>query len=199
MSRIRYPILVLAGLFALFAAQAWAGPPTEHLRNSIDKIIPILQDPALKADGKVQERRAAVRAAATEIFDFAESARRCLGRHWENRTDQERAEFTRLFQDLLERTYISKLESYGGEQITYTGESVNGDLATVKTTIITKKGSEFPVDYHILRRGDRWLVYDIFIDGVSFIANYRAQFNKIIQTSSYEELVRKIKTKQESL
>ncbi len=199
MRRIRYPILVLAGLFALFAAQAWAGAPTEQLRSSIDRIIPILQDPALKADGKLTDRRAAVRAVASEIFDFAESAKRCLGRHWESRTDQEREEFTRLFQDLLERTYISKLESYGGEQITYTAESVNGDLATVKTKIITKKGSEFPVDYQILRRGDRWFVYDIFIDGVSFVANYRAQFNKIIQTSSYEELVRKIKTKQESL
>ncbi|MBI3625090.1 MAG: ABC transporter substrate-binding protein [Candidatus Rokubacteria bacterium] len=199
MIRIRYPIFVLAGFLAILAPRAWAGTPTESLKTSIEKIIPILQDPALKGDSKSEERRAAIRAVASEIFDFTESARRCLGRHWESRSDQERQEFTRLFGGLLERTYITKLESYAGEQIAYTGETVNGDLATVRTKILTKKGSELPVDYQILRRGNRWVVYDVLVDGVSFVANYRAQFNKIIQTSSYEELVKQIKTKQERL
>lgn len=199
MIRVRFSMRVLAGLFTLCVAPAWAGAPTDQLKGSIDKIIPILGDPALKADSKAKERRSAIRAVADDIFDFTESARRSLGRHWERLTGPEREEFATLFGDLLERTFLSKLETYGGEQIAYTGESVNGDLATVKTKIITKKGAELPVDYQILRRGDRWFVYDVYVDGVSLIANYRAQFSKIIQTSSYRELVRKIKTKQESL
>ena len=199
MIRIRFPIFVLAGFLAILAPQAWAGTPTESLKTSIDKIIPILQDPALKGDSKLNERRAAIRAVTSEIFDFTESARRCLGRHWQSRSDQERQEFTALFSGLLERTYVTKLEYYAGEQIAFTGETVKGDLATVHTKILTKKGTDLSVDYQILRRGNRWVVYDVLIDGVSFVANYRAQFNKIIQTSSYEELVRQIKTKQESL
>jgi phospholipid transport system substrate-binding protein len=104
----------------------------------------------------------------------------------------------RLFGDLLERAYISKIELYGGEKIAYTGESIDGDFALVKTKILTpKQGTEVPVDYRLLRRGERWLVYDVVIEGISLVSNYRTQFNKIIQSSSYQELVKKMKTKQE--
>ena len=199
MIRVPHVALVLAGVFILSVAPAWAVTPTEQLKGSIDKIIPILEDPTLKGDAKLKERRAAIRRVATDVFDFTESARRALGPHWERRTEQERQEFARLLGDLLERTFASRLEQYAGERIQYTGESVDGNLATVKTTIITKSGAELPVDYRVLRRGDRWFVYDVLIEGVSLMENYRAQFNKIIQTSSYEDLVRKLKAKQSSL
>jgi phospholipid transport system substrate-binding protein len=191
--------LALAGLLILSVAPAWAVTPTEQLKGSIDKIIPILEDPTLKGDAKLKERRAAIRRVATDVFDFTESARRALGPHWERRTAEERQEFARLLGDLLERAFASRLEQYAGERIQYTGESVDGNLATVKTTIITKSGAELPVDYQVLRRGDRWFVYDVWIEGVSLMNNYRVQFNKIIQTSSYEDLVRKLKAKQQSL
>jgi phospholipid transport system substrate-binding protein len=105
----------------------------------------------------------------------------------------------RLFSDLLERSYISRVELYGGEKIQYLGDTTEGDQARVMTKLLTKSGSEIPIEYRMHRRGDRWLVYDVVIEGVSLIANYRTQFNKIIQTSSYQELVRKMKTKQEEL
>lgn len=190
--------LFLAGVLFLFLARdAWAGPPTEQLKTHIDQVIKILEDPALKADGKVRERRAAVRKVANDTFDFAETAKRSLARHWQGRTDKEREEFVQLFADLLERSYISKIELYGGEKIQYSSERLDGDYATVSTKIVTKQGQEVPVDYRMLRRGDRWLVYDVSIEGVSLISNYRTQFNKIIQTSSYGELVKKMRTKQE--
>jgi len=187
----------LAGLLALFVAQAWAGTPTDQLRDSIDKVIKTLEDPALKAEAKVNERRAAVRKAAADIFDFAETAKRALGRHWKDRTDSEREEFVKLFGELLERSYISKIDLYGGEKVFYVGESVDGHLATVRTKVTTKQGTEVPVDYRMLRRGERWLVYDVAVEGVSLVSNYRTQFNKIIQTSSYQELVKKLKSKQD--
>jgi len=199
MIRLAHMPLALAGLLILSVAPAWAVTPTEQLKGSIDKIIPILEDPTLKGDAKLKERRAAIRRVATDVFDFTESARRALGPHWERRTAEERQEFARLLGDLLERAFASRLEQYAGERIQYTGEAVDGNLATVKTRIITKSGAELPVDYQVLRRGDRWFVYDVWIEGVSLMNNYRAQFNKIIQTSSYEDLVRKLKAKQQSL
>jgi phospholipid transport system substrate-binding protein len=189
---------LLAGLLALVAAgEARAGAPTEQLRASIERVIKTLDDPALKGPGKIKERRSAIRKIANDTFDFGETAKRALARHWLARNNKEREEFIVLFGDLMERSYISKIELYGGEKILYTGESLDGDVATVRTKIITKGGTEVPVDYRLLRRGDRWLIYDVSVEGVSLISNYRTQFNKIIQTSSYQELVKKMKTKQE--
>ncbi|HEV8531126.1 MAG TPA: ABC transporter substrate-binding protein, partial [Methylomirabilota bacterium] len=129
--------------------------------------------------------------------DWAETAKRSLARHWQPLSDGQREEFVKLFGDLLERSYISKIELYGGERIHYVGESIDGDLAVVRTKIITKQGTDVPIEYRMIRRGDRWLVYDVVIESVSLVSNYRTQFNKIIQTSSYQELVKKMKTKQE--
>ena len=140
-----------------------------------------------------------MRKVADEIFDFAATARRALGRHWAARTPQEREEFVKLFGDLLERSYISKIELYGGEKIQYVSDRIDGETALVQSKLLTKTGSEVPIEYRMLRKGDRWLVYDVVIEGVSLVANYRTQFNKIIQTSSYQELVKKMKTRQEEL
>ena len=198
MIRIRCRVLVAVALVVsvLVARDGWAGPPTELLRAQIDRVVRTLEEPELKKEGKVRERRAAVRKIAEDIFDFTETAKRSLGRHWQPRTSAERKEFVDLFANLLERSYLSKIELYNGEKIAYLGDSVDGDQAIVRTKIGTKQGTEVPVDYKMYRHGDRWLVYDVIIEGVSLIANYRTQFNKIIQTSSYQELVRKMKVKQ---
>jgi phospholipid transport system substrate-binding protein len=195
---VRSLMLVPALLLALgVAGHVWAGPPTDQLRTQIDRVIKVLEDPELKKDGKQRERRTAVRQIANEIFDFSETARRSLARHWAGRSQGEREEFVQLFSDLLERSYISKIELYGGEKITYAGDSIEGENALVRTKILTKQGTEIPIEYRMLRRGDKWLVYDVVIEGVSLIANYRTQFNKIITTSSFQELVKKMKTKQD--
>lgn len=192
---------ILAGFLLLFGAHdAWAGAPVEELRTHIDQVMKILDDPVLKIDGRVEERRHAIRRVANDLFDFTETAKRALGRHWQGRTDEERKEFVRLFADLLEYSYIAKIERYGGpEKIRYGREQLDGDLATVATTISTKRGQEISVQYGMLQRGDQWLVYDVIVEGVSLISNYGGQFNRIVQTSSYGELVKQLRAKQKEL
>ena len=193
--RAALPSLLLAvGLLLLPCSAVEAGPPTEQLKASIDQIIRVLEDPALKPASKTKERRAAVREAANQIFDFEETAKRALGAHWRGLGEKDRQEFVSLFADLLERAYISKIERYSGEKIAYAGDSIDGDLATVKTRFTTKQGTDVPVEYRVLRRGDRWMVYDVNVEGISLVNNYRTQFNKIIQTSSYQDLVAKMKS-----
>jgi phospholipid transport system substrate-binding protein len=193
-TRTRTVIALAAGamLSLLVGAPAWAGP-TEQLREYTDQAIKILDDPAL-ARG---DRRAAVRKIAHEAFDVTETARRVLARHWQARTPAERDEFTQLFADLLERTYIARLDEYGGERIRYVGESIDGELATVRARIVTRAGTEVPVESRMVRRGERWLIYDVLIENVSLVANYRSQFDRIVRSSSYEELVRRLKQKRD--
>jgi phospholipid transport system substrate-binding protein len=191
--------LLAVGLAVTAASPAVAGAPTEQLRGAVDRVLKTLEDPSLKGEGKINDRRVAVRKIANEIFDFSEIAKRSLARHWQPLSEAQRTEFVGLFADLLERSYISKIETYGGEKIQYTTEKVDGDFATVSTRIVTKNGTEVPIDYRMTKRADRWLVYDVSIEGVSLVSSYRTQFNKIIQTSSYNELVAKLRTKQDEL
>lgn len=189
-------LLAVATLAA--APPAWAGPPTDQLREQIDRVIKVLEDPELRQEGRLVERRAAIRGIANEIFDFQETTRRSLGQHWHPRTASEREEIVRLYADLLERSYIGRIELYSGERIQFHGDSIDGDQATVRTRLITKAGTEVPVDYRMHRvSGGRWLAYDVAVEGVSMVANYRAQFNKIIQSSGYQSLVSKLAAKQE--
>jgi phospholipid transport system substrate-binding protein len=188
---------VLLALSLVTVRDAAAGPPTDQLRTQIDRVLQVLDDPELKKEGQTRERRAAVRKIADDIFDFGETAKRSLGRHWAARTPAEREEFVRLFADLLERSYISRIEFYGGEKIQFTGDTIEGDLATVRSKLVTKQATEIPIEYRTLRKGDRWLVYDVVVEGISMVSSYRTQFNKIIQTSSFTELVNKMKSKQE--
>jgi phospholipid transport system substrate-binding protein len=187
--------LVLAG-----ATLVWGGEPTEQLRASVDKVTGIVSDPAMRSDAKEPERRAAIRDAAAAIFDFRAAAQRALGPHWRGLGEKDRAEFVQLFSDLLERAYVAKIEHYSGEQIAYVGDVVEpgGEFATVKTTFLTKKGTTVPIDYRVHRRGERWMVYDVFIEGVSLVGNYRAQFDKTIRSASYEELVKKLRAHEAS-
>ncbi|HEY3066759.1 MAG TPA: ABC transporter substrate-binding protein [Methylomirabilota bacterium] len=186
-------VSVLASV--ILAAPAWAGAPTDVVKQYTEQVVKVLEDPALKGDDKRGERRATVRKIAVEVFDVNETARRALGRHWAARTPAEREEFVQLFTDLLDRTYVTRIDQYGGEKIKFVGETVDGDNALVKTKLVTKQGTEIPVDGRLLRRNDKWLIYDISIEGVSLVANYRAQFDKIITKSSYAELVRQLKDK----
>ncbi len=181
------------------AREAAAAEPTNQLRAQIDRVLKLLDDPAMKQPQKAKDRRAAMRGIANDIFDFTETAKRALGRHWAARTPAERDQFVQLFADLLERSYISQVELYGGETMEYTGDTVDGDQAAVGSRIVTRQGLQVPIQYRMQRKGERWLVYDVVVEGVSLVANYRSQFNKIIQTSSFEELVKKMKTRQEEL
>src|SRR5437660_5487323 len=183
-------LVVLVGVMP-----AAAGPPTEHLRQYTDQVLKLLEDPNLQGP----DRRAAVRKAAIEIFDVQETAKRALGRHWQARTPAEREEFVQLFADLLERTYINKIDFYGGEKLKFTDEKIDGDIATVRGTVTTKQGTDVLVQARMHKRGERWLIYDIAIENISLISNYRAQFDRIIRTSSYGDLVKRLRNQGEFL
>jgi phospholipid transport system substrate-binding protein len=177
------------------APDAFAGPPTDQLRSRVDEVLKTLGDGDAKRD-RPSERRAALRKIADEIFDWEETAKRSLGSHWQQRTPGEREEFVRLFAELLGRSYLSKIELYDGERIGYTGDSMDGDQAVVQTKIINKQGTDILVTYRmLLRDNDRWKVYDVEIEGVSLIANYRTQFNNLLRRSSYPHLLTMLKAK----
>jgi phospholipid transport system substrate-binding protein len=176
-------------------APARAGVPTEQLRGCIDRVLKLVGDPANRRE-PARERRAALRKIADEIFDWEETSKRSLGTHWQGRTPAEREEFVRLFADLLERSYLTKIELYDGEKIGYTGDTIAGDQAVVRTRIVNKHGSEMSVNYKMRRRaGERWKVYDVEIEGVSLVANYRSQFNSLLRRSTYPDIVRALRTK----
>ena len=192
--------LVVAALVTLgLVSQARAGAPTDQLRGYTDAVQKVLDDPALKAPDRRQERRSAVRKLASEVFDVQETARRALGPHWQKISPAEREEFVQVFADLLERTYISKIDLYGGEKLQYTAEQVEGNRAVVKAKVVTRQGTEVPVEARMLKNptGDRWLIYDIAIENVSLIGNYRAQFDSIIRKESFTALLDRLKTKRD--
>jgi phospholipid transport system substrate-binding protein len=194
-ARILSAVALVLGLLA----PAWAGPPTDALREYTEAVQKVLDDPALKTEDRRSERRAAVRKLAAEAFDVQETARRALGTHWQQRTPAEREEFVQLFADLLEHTYIAKIDLYGGERLRFTDERLDGDTAVVRAKVTTRQGTEVPVEGRMHRKGDRWLIYDVVIENISLIANYRAQFDRIIRTSSFAELIKRLRTRGEFL
>jgi len=138
-------------------------------------------------------RRTEIRRVAADFFDFDEMARRTLTRHWNARTPDERAEFVRLFTDLLEGAYIGRIEQFSGERILYLSERMDGHYATVRSRIVTRRPSEIAVDYRLQLRDGHWRAYDVLLDGVSFVSTFRSEFERIIQQSSYAGLVDRLR------
>jgi phospholipid transport system substrate-binding protein len=178
-----------------FSVPCRAETPMQEIKQATDKIISIVTNPSLKSPEKAGEKKNLIRKTVDEIFDWNEMARRTLARHWAGRTDQEKEEFTRLFSDLLERTYLERVEGYSGQKVLYTGERVDGDYAVVDVKIESQQGSEIPVNYRLKKKGSEWYVYDVSIEGVSLINNYRTQFNSILVNSSFKDLIRRLKSK----
>jgi len=191
--------MVLFSLFMLVAAESVsvAGEPTEHVRKTTDKIIAIVMDPGLKEADKAREKSRQIRSVVDERFDWEEMSKRTLARHWKDRTQNEKNEFIDLFGKLLERTYLDKVEGYSGEKVLYMDEKVEGKYAIVAVKIVTQQETEVQVDYRLQKKGNEWLVYDISIEGVSLINNYRKQFNSIITRSSFKDLMEKLRSKVE--
>jgi phospholipid transport system substrate-binding protein len=198
---VRLHARVLSTLILLLALVpthgAWAGAPTDQLREGVDRVLKVLRDPELKGDTQITQRRIAISKVADEIFDFGDMAKRALGQHWTERTAPERGEFVRLFTDLIQRAYVTKVDqNVAATKMTFRGETVDDDHAVVQTTVPLGNGSKMPLDYRMHNTRERWQVYDLTIDGISLVANYRAQFNRVIRTSSYAALVTKLKSQQ---
>lgn len=176
-------------------AGALAAPPAtprDVVESAVTRVVITLQD-AQAGRLSVGRQRTEIERVAADLFDFEEIARLTLSRHWAVRTPEERAEFVRLLTQLLERTYIRKIESYAGETIVYIGSNVDSDgsYATVRSKVISsRRRSETPVDYRLYYGKDgHWRVYDVLIEGVSFVSTYRSEFSRVIQVSSYQALV----------
>src|SRR5258706_4977680 len=158
-------ILVLAGLVVWARAPARAGAPTDQLKASVEQIVKVLENPGLRSEARSQERRAAIRKEAEGVFDFTETAKRALGRHWQALAEKDRQEFTSLFTDLIERAYISKIERYSGERIAYAGEAGGRGPAPVLSPSVAQTGTEGPRSDRRRQAEDRWLVYDVSVEG----------------------------------
>ena len=188
---MRSAIFGLTLQLLLGAAGAWAGPPTEIARQVIEKALDILNNPAYQGE----ERRQKVKDIVDPYFDYQEMAKRSLGPAWGKLSAGQRHEFVALFSQLLEASYSDKIEKYAQRvKINYTGEILEGDYAEVRTVVV-KANDRIPLNYRLLNEGGTWKVYDVVIEGVSLVSNYRSQFSRIIHESGYAELVKRLKTK----
>ena len=182
-------------LVLLHTRTASAGVPTDQIRVTVDRVLMILKDPALNAAGAKEARRSELSKAILPRFDFEEMAKRSLGAEWRRRTPAEQEEFIRLFTELLKNSYIESIESYRGEKVIYRSESQDGAYADVGTKVINDLGEEFSIDYRLNLEGSEWKVYDVIIENISIVNNYRSQFTRILGRSSFAALLQTIRDK----
>lgn len=187
----------IVGMVLGAVSSAQAGPVTDQLRDDLAQVFRVIEETSVERAGAngidVGKRREAIRRVAAPVFDWREMTSRTLGQHWQARSEAERTEFVQVFTDLVNRAYIGQLERYSGEAIRYISERIEGDLGGVSTRFVTKQGREIPVDYRVISRDGRWRIYDVVVQGVSLVSNYRSQFDKVIRSSSYPELVKRIR------
>jgi phospholipid transport system substrate-binding protein len=161
--------------------------PREAVEAAVERALSILRDG--KADGiLVADRSEEIKRIVREMFDFDEISRRALSRYWQALTPEAQGEFVTLFRDLLERSYIAQIEASGGERIIIVGESIGGDSATVRSKVVTRQGTEVPLDYRLHVRDGRWRIHDVVVRGISLVSSYRAQFARVIRAESYNAL-----------
>ena len=173
----------------------WAGEPRKLIMETIDRALTILKDPSLQEDKKAEERRQKLWKEISPIFNFEEMSKRALGRHWRKLSPEEKSEFVELFTNLLKDTYIGKTDTYSGGKIIYLREKQDDKYSKVQTKFILNTGNEMLVDFNMHNNHGKWKIYDVIIEGVSLVNNYRSQFNNFLINSSSEELIKKIKGK----
>lgn len=198
MRTLKFAVLVASLACLVFANSVWASVTTQ-VKGTVDQVVKIVSDPEMKKPRNENKRRAAIKKAIGSAFAYDEMARRSLGSHWKGRTSGEQREFVALFATLLENSYAGKIESYENERILYGKELIDGDYAEVRSRIVTAKRDEYTLDYRLMKSGNRWVVYDVVIEGVSLVSNYRSQFNKIILSQGYGALVKKLKDKSKEI
>lgn len=199
---MRLPSLwvVLGGLIVgvVCGGSGLAAPTAiESVKRTISEVLRILEDKELRRPERSEDRRRQLEKAIGERFSYEEMAKRSLGAQWSKLNDNQRQEFVGLFRQLLTNSYIGKIEGYSGEQIHYLNERLQDGYAEVRTKVSSGK-AEIPLDYRLLNKSGDWRVYDVVVDGVSLVSNYRGQFAKVLRTSSYEDLVEKLRNKSET-
>jgi phospholipid transport system substrate-binding protein len=182
-------------LTAALTNNAMAGAPTDQIRTTVDRVLAILKDPALTGASAKEERREELRKAIFPRFDFEEMAKRSLGAEWRRQPPAKQKEFVDLFTELLRNSYVESIESYGGSKIVYNRESQDGNYAEVGSKITAHQGEEFSIDYRLMLEGGAWKVYDVIVENISLVNNYRSQFRRILGRSSFAELLQTIRDK----
>jgi phospholipid transport system substrate-binding protein len=189
--------IALIAIFILAPAvsAALAGPPTDVVKQVIEKALEILNNPAYQGPSQKERRRQTVKQIVDRHFDYREMAKRSLGSAWNNLSNAQRDEFVRLFAELLEASYSDKIDRYAKHvRVDYTGESLEDGYSEVRTMVV-RPNDRIPLTYRLYNVSGNWRVYDVVIEGVSLVNNYRSQFSRVINESSYTELVRRLRTK----
>jgi len=187
---------VILGVAIVFHSDlAVAGVPTDQVRGTIDRVLTILQNPTLKSTDKRQERRDQLSKVISARFDFPEMARRSLGAEWRRLTPPQQEDFIELFTELLRNAYVADIESYKGEKVIYKRETQEDQFALVQTIVRSPEGAEYSFDYRLHLVGNEWKVYDVVIENVSIVNNFRSQFARVINRSSYDGLIRALREK----
>jgi phospholipid transport system substrate-binding protein len=193
--RQRARALLVFTLCVGFVVSVHAGEPLDLVRTAADKAMQILKDPNLQSQDKKKERFDRLREAVNPLFDYEEMAKRALGPHWRRRTPTEQQEFVQLFRDFLERNYSDKIDLYAGEKVLFGREAMDNGFAQVESSLVNSKGEEVAVVYKLRRIDGKWKVYDAVVENISIINNYRSQFDRVISSSSYEELLKRLRDK----
>ena len=194
--------VVLAVALGVGTGEGAAMGPTEALKGSIDKALMVLTDKELKADGKTRERRQKLEQIVSNRFSYEELTKRVLGGRWPKLSEAERQEVVQLFRDLLIKTYADRVEAYSGEPVNYLSERVEKVREVEYAEVRTKAkvgNADVPIDYRLINLSNGWQVYDIVIDEISLVSNYRSQFKKILASGSYQDLVDQLRKKSDRL
>ena len=189
-------VLILLGTTNIPKSEASStkNTPMEAMRATVGQALGILQDQELQKPARVNERVTRLKRIADSRFDYGEMAKRSLGGQWDKLEERERQEFVDLFTELLTTTYLERIHTYSGEEVTFLSERLEGNHAEVKSIMVGKK-SEIPIDYRLMMKGDDWKAYDVVVDGISLVRNYRGQFAAILRSSSYEQLIKTLREK----
>lgn len=193
----RFAVLTLALWFGA-SSIALAGMPVEQVKETVGRVVIILRDPVLQTEDRIAERREMLRQAILPRFDFSEMARRSLGSHWKNQKARQE-EFVTVFTDFVENAYVGRIESFKNEKITFGRERIDSDLAEVDTKVLVSKGEPVSINYKLHLVGTDWKVYDVVIENISLVNNYRSQFNRILNTASFDDLLQKLREKRSGM
>jgi phospholipid transport system substrate-binding protein len=168
--------------------------PTEEVQETIGRIVGVLQDPMVADGAAIAKRKALVREALAARFDFKEMAKRSLGNHWQSVAARQQ-EFVSVFTNFVERVYVGRIDSLKDTKITFVRERIEGGVAQVDTKIVPAKGDDFPMNYRLHLVGGKWKIYDMIVENISLVGNYRSQFDRILVSATFDELLKKLQEK----
>ncbi len=193
--RIQFAVLVLLVTVAIPCGSVYAGQPIDKVKTDVEKVMALLRDSSGKGETSRAYKREGILELSDQFFDFHELSRRTMGRPWKTMTKQQRDEFIGLFRSILERAYLDRLLDYSDEKVEFRGETMLTERKATVSTVIVTKTKEVPIDYRLIRKGGDWGVYDVIVEGVSLVKNYRTQFRQILKKNTTDDLLAILKKK----